>query len=50
MNSQNYENLEREVQKKHEQKSKIKKKNMKVSSAGVKKLQEIIGKNKVKKQ
>jgi len=42
MNSQNYENIEREVLEKHNKKSRAKKKNMKISGAGVKKLQKII--------
>ena len=50
MNSQNYENIEKEVLEKHKKKSKAKQKNMKVSGAGVKKLQEIISGNKKNKK
>ena len=48
MNSQNYENIEKEVLEKHKKKSKAKQKNMKVSGAGVKKLQKIIRNKKEK--
>lgn len=44
MNSQNYDNIESEVLKKQEKKAKLRKKTMKVSGSGVKKLQEIIKK------
>ena len=42
MNSQNYENIEKEVLEKHKKKSKAKQKTMKISGAGVKRLQKII--------
>jgi len=42
MNKQNHNNLQEELERKYKKREKRKKRNMKVSGAGVKKLQEII--------